>query len=400
MGASIFCANKALAVETIAGSLTDQVNLDNVSYSPEKTFIFDGSVTTATHAVTGNSSGFNITVNAGKTLNGTGGSGIHLSAWGGNQTIVNYGAIIGNGAGAGGTNGGIVVSHGAATITNHVGALIQNDKTDGIYTNNSGSNVTNNGTIQTGVTGVYFGDGGIFNQGVTGVVQSGASNALYGVIGNSGTLTGNNAGTINIVTTGINDGVGVLYRNSALGDFTNSGHIYGSNAGVRLNSTGAVILTNTGTIATDAGKYSIDIQSSNNTVTLGTGSTLIGDAVVSGSRTNNHLILQGSSTEDNNLTNFDSLTMNGSAWNLSGTTTIKGTGAAATTVNNGVLEISGTLNNTIGGSTINNNGTLVVSGLLSNAGASGTTINSGGTLQIGNGGSTGDVVGQSIITVL
>ena len=152
---------------------------------------------------------------------------------GGNQTIVNYGAIVGHAAGTGGTNGGIVVSSGSATITNNVGALIQNDKTDGIYTNNGGSNVMNNGTIQTGVTGVYFGNGGIFNQGVTGVVQSGANNALYGVIGNSGTLTGNNAGTIRIVTTGVNDGAGVLYRNGASGDFTNSGSIYGSNAGVR-----------------------------------------------------------------------------------------------------------------------------------------------------------------------
>ena len=385
LGLGMCCTKAAYAVEVISGDKSSSVNLD-ASYPLEQTFITDANINSVTVGISSSKTNLDIAVNTGKIIESSGNTGIRLHGWG-TQKITNSGSIIGHGSGSGSYNGGIVVHFGAADITNKQGGLIRNDQTDGIFTNNNASVVANHGTIQTGLTGVYYEKGGTFNQSATGIVEDNGAGAWYGVIGNSNFLVGNNEGVIRIRT---NKGVGVLYRGNTFGTFTNSGTIFGTTAGVQLYSSGSVNLINTGVIETDSGNLAIDINSSNNTVTLGTGSTLIGDAVVRGG-TNNKLILEGSSSEDNNLTDFDTLTMNGIYWDLSGTAAIKGAGNTATTVSSGALEISGTLNNTAGGTTINSGATLIVSGLAKNA--SGTTIQNGAVLQIGNGGSTGDVTG-------
>lgn len=87
--------------------------------------------------------------------------------------------------------------------------------------------------------------------------------------------------------------------------------------------------------------------------------------------------------------------MQGEEWQLAGKITTTQNNALATHVQQGVLLVSGELDNTVtnSGTTIDSNATMVVSGLLKN-GSAGTIINSDATLQIGNGGASGDVIGS------
>ncbi|MBS0452124.1 MAG: autotransporter outer membrane beta-barrel domain-containing protein [Proteobacteria bacterium] len=213
---------------------------------------------------------------------------------------------------------------------------------------------------------------------------------------------------------------------------------------IHVNSPGSASITNRGTLGTAGGVAVLLESGNNNTLTLDTGTVLKGD-VQSGTATGNAAILTGTGSASANFAGsgagkgWGSITMRGTSWTLAGNETITGTAADALSVANGTLVLTGTATNG-GGTTIANgatlqlgnntpsgmvsgnvvdNGTLafnrsdslgyanVVSGTgrLTQAGpgtltltadntySGGTTI-SAGTLQLGDGGTTGSVVGD------
>ena len=274
-------------------------------------------------------------------------------------TLDNFSTIKGNGsAGLALTNGG--------QLNNHAGATIAGSA-NGVQISGAGSAVSNDGSITPGSDGysaVYFDAGGTFTQSATGTLGTNGG-AGYGVVFNSGSVAGTNAGTIY----GGSANNAFWTRNSSTGAFSNSG-TFSANFGAVLASNG-VTLTNTGTI-TGTGGTAVLLSGSGNTLILGTGSVLNGSATSNGA--NNVLTRQGSGSAGNNLTGFSTLNMVGTAWTLSGANSTTGTTATATNVQSGVLTLTGTLTN--GGT------------------GGGTTIASGATLQVGNGGTTGSVTGN------
>ncbi len=260
------------------------------------------------------------------------------------------------------TTGGGVQLNNSGTVINRVGAQITSAGFYGITAGTAGTNISNSGTISGYSSGIRMA-GGTFTQTQSGVL-SGPNGA--GLLNDGGQLAVDNAG---LMTGG---GWGIFLRGTTTGTVINSGSIVGP-VGVLLQTSG-VALTNTGTINGSDGT-AISIVGNNNTVTLGSGSVLIGNAIVT-SGTGNKLVLQGSGSEDSNLTGFSDLTMSGTNWLLSGTTTTVGASSAATSIQSGVLTVTGTLANT-------------------GAGA-GTTISSGATLQLGSGGTSGSVTGNIV----
>lgn len=276
-------------------------------------------------------------------------------------TLDNFSTIKGNGSkGLSLTNGG--------QLNNHVGATIAG-AADGVQINGAGSALSNAGSITAGsnsFSAVYFDAGGTFTQSATGTVGTNGGTG-YGVVFNSGSVAGANAGIIY----GASTTYAFWTRSTATGAFSNSG-TFSAGTGAVLASSG-VTLTNTGTI-TGTGGTAVSLTGSGNTLILGTGSVLNGNATSTGA--NNVLTLQGSGSAGNNLTGFSTLNMYGTAWTLGGANSTTGTTAAATNVQSGILTLTGALTN--GGA------------------GGGTTIASGATLQVGNGGTTGSVTGNLI----
>lgn len=230
--------------------------------------------------------------------------------------------------------------------------------------------IINDGAISGGANGII--NSGIINGGITnnsdGTISSNGSvtGSGYG-INNTGTITGGitNSGAVTGLTAGIFD-------SGTIGNLiANTGSITGA-TGILLPANNTTI-NNTGTIGGTAGT-AVSITGSNNALILGTGSVLNGNATSTG--TGNTLQLQGSGSEDSNLTGFSSLTMAGANWTLSGALSTTGTTAAATNVQGG---------------------TLIITGTLTNAGAGGgTTVAPGAALQVGNGGAGGSVSGNVV----
>ncbi len=152
----------------------------------------------------------------------------------------------------------------------------------------------------------------------------------------------------------------------ATGSFSNSGTL-SAGTGAALASNG-VTLTNTGAI-TGTGGTAVSLTGSGDTLILGTGSVLSGNVTSTGA--NNALTLQGSGSSGSNFSGFNSLVMSGTAWTLGGVVSTTGTSQTATNVQSGTLVLTGTLTN--GGN------------------GGGTTLAPGATLQVGNGGATGQV---------
>ena len=308
----------------------------------------------------------------GGTFNGELGVGIS----GGDGTVINAGAITGTFEG-----GGVELDAGGA-VTNDVSASIS-----GYYFGVSlkrGGGVTNAGTISGSNVGVGLGTGpgGAVAGGGGGTVNNQAGGMITGEDGgvfalaaaatvtNAGTVAGTSAVTINGVALG--DGVGM----GAGGTVNNEsgGTITGANDGVYITG-GSGTVTNAGTISGTV--ESVEFAGSGtNTLTLQTGSVLIGDAIGStASGATDALVLQGSGVANNNFVNFDTLNVLASgAWTLGGVSTI-----GATTVSDGTLIVSGTLTSTF---TINGSSTLEFSGAYAGAVTfSGSPTGAGGTLK-------------------
>lgn len=219
-----------------------------------------------------------------------------------------------------------------------------------------GAYITNSGRIQ-GVSGVgveMLNGGTLVNQ-AAGVIMGNT-----GVSFSSGTYTLYNAGRIE----GIDAGISVSTASAS--HFTNQygGTIVGD-VGVRMLSDGHT-LTNLGAIEGTSGT-AIDIHGDNNILILDEGTSLVGSVQSSG--VGNALLLKGAGILNSNISGFSSLTMSGQTWALLGDIAMVQGSSPSLSIEDGKLILAGNLNA--------NGGT--------------TEIASGAELQIGNGGTRGDL---------
>ena len=171
------------------------------------------------------------------------------------------------------------------------------------------STITNSGTMAGGVDGVMdLNAGGVIaNTGLIHGGQIGVRLAGNGAVDNSGVISGG--------TTGVKLGANSMLANEASGHVTggttavvaaagdvlrNAGQISGQ-SGIIAN--GAVSIVNTGTIsATQPGGNAISLSSGASTITLGTGSDIIGN--IAANNTASQINLTGSGTLDTSITGF------------------------------------------------------------------------------------------------
>jgi len=221
-------------------------------------------------------------------------------------------------------------------------------------------------------------DGGDAGDGAVGISYTGTN---LQTLTNTSTITGGAGGEGGAGTGGGNDGadgtggVGISNTNAAAAGFEiiNSGTISGGLGGDGATRAKAINLVNSG-----------------NTLTLKTGSSVIGDVVLGSSA--GTLKLDGTGTEDSNFKEAQTiLATNGTTWTLSGDFELAAGGIMGiTTAGNSKLTMGGTLDadDLIKAGT----GTLVLTG--NNSAFAGTTKISAGTLQVGNGGTSGSLNGN------
>ncbi|AZO28843.1 autotransporter outer membrane beta-barrel domain-containing protein [Mesorhizobium sp. M1B.F.Ca.ET.045.04.1.1] len=318
---------------------------------------------------------------------------------------------------SGPANSGIVIT-GTGAVRTLVGTFMGTDGGSsgaGLQIRN-GASVTNMGLVEGGTNSI--GNGG------AGVDFGGAATALV----NHGTVRGGPSAS----GTG---GIGVLVRSGA-GQIVNTGTIEGGGAGggaiVANGATVSIDVVNSGTIRAGAGANAIG-WSSGITPTTGViqlelqdGSQIFGNVVANAAATTDRLrlsgtgfsILDGSIGTAGQYQNFDIFEKTGS-----GTWTLTANNTATTNwdIQQGTLQLGngGTTGSIIGD--VTNSGTLAFdrsntysyAGVISGSGAvtqigTGTTVLAGdnsysggttisaGTLQLGNGGATGSIVGNVV----
>jgi len=244
---------------------------------------------------------------------------------------------------------GTVINTGAITLS----------AADAIQGDGNPLTVVNSGTIEelsagAGGRGIVFADT-VTNTGA--ISTTGAAVILGDNPFGSGTVT--NSGVINSATDAAVSSS--TYGTAAVTNLSGGG-ISGQTYGVYIASGGSV--TNAGLIS--GGVDSVYFGYGSNTLTLQTGSTLVGDAVASTTNgATNALILQGAGVAENNFINFTSLDVQGPGiWTLGGTSTI-----ATTEVSGGTLAVAGVLTSAVdvaAGATLAGHGTVV--GMVTNNG--------------------------------
>ena len=471
----------ATAADFTAGTdqqLRDAITAANASPDASSTITLTGSFAStpvalpaSTKAITIDTNGFTIT---GTYANST--SALGFSGAGVNAVLAGTGAVVGGSVpGATTTQGQTGLSLNTdATVTNRtsvtggtggtvttstggLGAQLMNRSTlinEGTITGgsgtasaggsgiraSSGSTIINHGTIQGGDSTAVGGTGGVG-------VETGSPGGTPTTLTNTGTIRGGNGPTTGstavlvrvntgpIVNSGtIEGGTGASGISSAASivnlTLTNSGTVAGGAAGgTGIITTGTVInfaVTNSGTIrAGSGGANAIMTNANTSTVELQAGSTIIGNVIVSAAGINDTLRLGGTSTDTFDVSavgtqyqNFDRFEKTGTGtWILTG----NGTVATPWQIQAGTLQIGngGTSGSIIGDIAndgtlaFNRSDTLVHAGIISGGGSvnqigtgttvltatntytGGTTISSG-RLQLGDGGTTGSIVGDVI----
>jgi len=276
-------------------------------------------------------SGGNVTNQAGGSISG-GSSGVFLALV---SSVANSGSITGPGTGADFEGGG--------SFTNNVGGSVSGGGFGVFVTGGSGT-VTNNGTIG-GSHGVALETGGS----VANKAHSTITGAVAGVFiqGGAGTLT--NAGTIVATDPG---GAGADIEGG--GSITNDSgaSLSGSAFGVFLTG-GSGTVTNGGTIS--GASYAVSFSDTGTNRLVVKPSAVFVGAVGGGASASNTLELAGGSGAIAGLSNGSgTVTQNGQSWlftqfgsivfDTGSHWTLNGTDAAATLVNNGTLDIKGSLN--------------------------------------------------------
>jgi outer membrane autotransporter protein len=296
----------------------------------------------------------------------------------GNTSTGGVGTVTNSGSISGGTFGDTVALYGGGTVTNLAGASISvaNGGNTVSISGGTSRSVVNAGTISN--TGGSFATGvQLQGTGATNTITNLATGTIHGgyngiyasataviTIDNAGTITSDRSaaieatagGTITNSGTITNTGVGgsaanynaVLVRNTAAAEVINSGTITGA--------VNAINFTASGGGSTGAA----------HTVRLRTGSALNGN-VLGGTGTDT-LILEGTGSEGiGKFSNFETLSMQGSAWTLTG----NGAFWVNSEVRSGVLTVAGQLTSptvaVLPGGTLAGTGT--VTGAVNNAGA-------------------------------
>ncbi|WP_133647215.1 autotransporter outer membrane beta-barrel domain-containing protein [Paraburkholderia flava] len=287
--------------------------------------------------------------------------------------VSNSGSLTLTGGGSTGTaRGAVLLGVGNAnTLTNATGATITTTGAfnDGIAANGSGNTLVNNGTINTAGPNAYGMSAawGQTNTGQsnntlinTGTVSTSGSNARAasilggsGSITNSGTLSttgtssttaymqGNNDSLVNTGTiTASGSGADAVFSNTVASSFTATienragGQIISQGAaGIRtLNGNSTVI--NAGLVQGNG--TAISMGNGNDSLILQTGSVINGTA--DGGNGTNTVTLQGTGTASNAFANFQTLLMQGTLWNWTGSGTF-----TLAHVQTGTLNLTGTL---------------------------------------------------------
>lgn len=318
------------------------------------------------------------------------------------------------------TNSGTIVqvTSGGDLVLLQFGGTVTNNATGTITANSSGNAVS----VGQGSNREVYNSGSIINLGQggfsTGVLIQGGPSVLFN--GPNAVIKGGYNGIYASVTTpltftnhGTIESTGANASSKAVeatggGTFINTGTIK-SAAGDGLYMTRAGTVTNSGTItgATYAMRFT---GAYDRTVNLSTGSVLNG--LVQGGTAVDNLVLLGTGTESTaKFLNFETLSMQGEAWTLTGL----GTFATSGEVQAGVLDLTGSI--TTPAFNVRTNGTLrgtgTVVGALSNAGTvdltagtlnvTGTYANAAGGLfriAVSSGGSAGllDVSGAATLS--
>lgn len=300
-----------------------------------------GSSVTNTGAITSTSSGI-VLAGGGSVDNRAGAiissalSGISIGTpASGVGTVTNAGTITQTGNAS-----DLVLLRFGGTVTNlATGQIIANSGSNAVSVGQGTSrSVDNYGTISnsgTGfATGVLVQGGASTVNNYAGASMSGSYNGVYA----SGTtpLTLTNAGTI--ASTGANAASRAVEA-TAGGTITNSGTIQ-SAAGTGLYFGGTGTITNSGTISGTVRAVQFGTSNVARTLILDTGSTLVGNVVGSTGTGTDTLRLQGTGTETlGRFSNFEQLSMTGSAWTLSNA----GTFSTSASVTAGRLTVSGAL---------------------------------------------------------
>lgn len=314
--------------------------------------------------------------------------------------LINNGAIRGGAAAAAGGSGGIgaslanvVTFVNNGTVTGGTGGTSGGlgNNGAGVNISNSGATVINNatGTIQGGNTqGAYAGAG----VSMTGTAAKPATLVNYGTIRGGSDLTGNSAGNFAVRSRGTNVAI------------TNYGTLEGGNGaaaiGRDLSTIWNVTVVNSGTIRAGIGSTTAILFSDNvgskSTLELQAGSQIIGDVLAGSLSTSDTLRLGGSTDSSFDVSligpsaqyqNFDNFEKTGtSTWTLTGA----GTATTNWTISQGTLQIGngGTSGSIIGDITDNatltfdRSDTSTFAGTISGTGAvnqigSGTTILTG-----------------------
>lgn len=280
---------------------------------------------------------------------------------GSNGTVINYGKIIGGGAGlvSGAVNlsseaidfqsfggkvqnqtGGIIeggrhgiTGDGVVDVTNAVGGLISGHNGSGINLDNTGS-LVNYGTIL-----------GNFNASLINGDGDGVDIDRIGSVDNYGRIEANGAGGVKDGPTDFNRADGIAMGGGTINNYT-SAMIYSSDRGILIDnseggaafgkttltnhgaidakSTGVVFqgewddyLQNTGTIRSRTGDTAIDLGGGNDTLVVATGS--VTEGAVQGGTGKDQLTLSGSGVGQLGVTKeFESIQIDGGDWTVGG----------------------------------------------------------------------------------
>lgn len=260
-----------------------------------------------------------------------------------------------------GVTGGVVIGGGAGFVENH-GTIIGNEA-EGVTLLNGGTIINHEGaeirapdglnaaSVGGGTERNIINSGSIVNEGTSYTYASGVL-----IQGGAGTLTNNATGDIHGTYNGIyasgsapllltNHGsitstVGPAIELDAGSTIVNTGTVQSAGNGLRMGGSAAGSVTNSGTIgSTGAGLAIQFVGTGERTVTLQTGSVLNGN-VQGRAAAADHLRLEGTGSESiTKFLSFDTLTMQGADWELTGT----GSFATGASVEAGLLRVNGTL---------------------------------------------------------
>ncbi len=313
----------------VGGSISSLGKLGSGEGSGSGVFIAGGIGTVTNHAaISGVAYGVGLTQGGlvTNTSSITGGED-SVIVQGGAGTIVNSGTLIAT------VDDGIGLFSGGS-VTNTSGASIASAaKGAGIYITGAFGNVTNAGAISGGYHGLFITNGGSISNATSGTI-SGTHNGIVfksqaGTITNSGKITGTSS-------------VGVYLESNASGFVTNTstGTISGGSFGIFASAGGTV--TNAGTIS--GGSYAVDFTASaTNRLVVDPGAVFVGKVGANSSGTNTLELAGGGSTGSINGVNtafshFQTLVVDaGATW------TLTGANSEPTVLNNGTLNIAGSL---------------------------------------------------------